>query len=186
MVAAIGPATAQALAERGVKADFVPDKYVAEAVVEGLLALQIGGKKVLIPRAAKARDVLPDELRRAGAAVEVLPVYETHLAEGDPDEVVAAIEEGEIHFLTFTSSSTVDNFFKMVAPGRLAPLREKVKIACIGPITAATLGKHGFTPDIQPESYTIPALAEALVQCATAAMGVAGADHSAGGTTSES
>ena len=186
MVAAIGPATAQALAERGVKADFVPDKYVAEAVVEGLLALQIGGKKVLIPRAALARDVLPDELRRAGAAVEVLPVYETHLAEQDPDEVVAAIEEGEIHFLTFTSSSTVDNFFKMVPPGRLAPLRDKVKIACIGPITAATLGKHGFTPDIQPESYTIPALAGALAHSAKAAVSTTGAVHQPGGSTSES
>jgi len=164
MVAAIGPATAQALAERGIKADFVPDKYIAESVVEGLLALQIGGKKVLIPRALKAREVLPDELARAGALVEVLPVYETKLAEQDPDEVVAAIEEGEIHYLTFTSSSTVDNFFQMVPAERLKPLRDKVKIACIGPITAATLKKHGFEPDVQPESYTIPALAKALVE----------------------
>ncbi|MFZ5428507.1 MAG: uroporphyrinogen-III C-methyltransferase [Thermodesulfobacteriota bacterium] len=164
MVAAIGPATAQALAERGIKADFVPDKYIAESVVEGLLALQIGGKKVLIPRALKAREVLPDELARAGALVEVLPVYETKLADQDPDEVIAAIEEGEIHYLTFTSSSTVDNFFQMVPAERLKPLRGKVKIACIGPITAATLKKHGFEPDVQPESYTIPALAKALVE----------------------
>jgi uroporphyrinogen III methyltransferase/synthase len=163
-VAAIGPATAQALAEKGVRADFVPDKYVAESVVEGLLALQIGGKKVLIPRAAKAREVLPEELARAGALVEVLPVYETRLAEQDPDEITAAIEEGEIHYLTFTSSSTVDNFFAMIPADRLKPLRDKIKIACIGPITAATLEKHGFTADIQPESYTIPALAKALAE----------------------
>ncbi|WP_243362108.1 uroporphyrinogen-III C-methyltransferase [Fundidesulfovibrio terrae] len=161
-VAAIGPATAQALLDRGIKADFVPEKFIAESVVEGLLALQIGGKKVLIPRAAQAREVLPEELTRAGAQVTVLPVYETKLAQQDPDEVVAAIEEGEIHYLTFTSSSTVDNFFAMIPTDRLAPLRSKVKIACIGPITAATLKKHGFEPDIQPEAYTIPALAKAL------------------------
>ena len=166
MVAAIGPATAQALAERGIRADFVPEKYVAESVVEGLLALQIGGKRVLIPRALKAREVLPDELCRAGAQVEVLPVYETKLASHDPDEIVASIEEGEIHYLTFTSSSTVENFFQMIPADRLAPLRERIKIACIGPITAATLAKFGFTPDIQPESYTIPALAQAVAESA--------------------
>jgi uroporphyrinogen III methyltransferase/synthase len=165
-VAAIGPATAQALADRGIKADFVPEKFIAESVVEGLLALQIGGKKVLIPRASQAREVLPEELTRAGALVTVLPVYETKLAQQDPDEVVAAIEEGEIHFLTFTSSSTVDNFFAMIPPARLAPLRNKVTIACIGPITAGTLRKHGFEPDVQPEAYTIPALAQALADAA--------------------
>lgn len=163
-VAAIGPATAQALAERGIRADFVPEKYIAESVVEGLLALQIGGRKVLIPRAAKAREVLPEELAKAGALVEVLPVYETRLAQQDPEEVIAAIEEGEIHYLTFTSSSTVDNFFSVVPAERIKALRDRLKIACIGPITAATLGKHGFTPDVQPEKYTIPALAQALTE----------------------
>ncbi|MFP5239796.1 MAG: uroporphyrinogen-III synthase, partial [Acidobacteriota bacterium] len=77
-------------------------------------------------------------------------------------------EEGEIHYLTFTSSSTVDNFFQMIPADRLAPLRERIKIACIGPITAATLAKYGFTPDIQPESYTIPALAQAVADSAKA------------------
>jgi len=164
MVAAIGPATAQALADKGIKADFVPQKYIAESVVEGLLALQIGGKKVLIPRAAQAREILPEELCKAGALVEVLPVYETVLSAQDPQEIIDAIGEGEIHYLTFTSSSTVDNFFQMIPAATLAPLRDKLTIACIGPITAATLEKHGFTPDIQPEAYTIPALAQALIQ----------------------
>ena len=163
-VSAIGPATGQALAARGIKADFVPDKFVAEGVAEGLMALGVAGKRVLIPRARQAREVLPEELTRAGAEVQVLPVYETCPAEQDPDEVLAAMAEGEIHFLTFTSSSTVDNFFAQVAPERLAPLRDRIKIACIGPITAKTLEKHGFTPDIQPQSYTIPALAQALAQ----------------------
>jgi len=161
-VAAIGPATAEALAAKGVRADFVPDKYVAESVVEGLLARGAGGKKILLARAAKAREVLPEELGRAGAAVEVLPVYETRLAGEDPEEVLAGILEGEIEYLTFTSSSTVDNFFRMLPPERFAPLRGKVRIACIGPITSATLAKHGFTADIEPTDYTIPALAQAI------------------------
>ncbi len=162
MVAAIGPATAQALADKGIKADFVPQKYIAEAVVDGLLALQIGGKKVLIPRAAQAREILPEELCKAGAEVEVLPVYQTVLSAQDPQDILDAISENEIHYLTFTSSSTVDNFFQMIPAATLAPLRDKLTIACIGPITAATLEKHGFTPDIQPEAYTIPALVQAL------------------------
>uniref|UniRef100_A0A7C3WD26 uroporphyrinogen-III C-methyltransferase n=1 Tax=Fundidesulfovibrio putealis TaxID=270496 RepID=A0A7C3WD26_9BACT len=161
-VAAIGPATAKALEAKGIRADFVPDKYVAESVVAGLLELQIGGKRVLIPRAREAREVLPEELARAGATVEVLPVYETTLAEQDPDEMIGAIEAGEIHCLTFTSSSTVDNFFKMIPAERLAPLRASLVIASIGPITTSTLAKHGFTPDVQPSDYTIPALVQAL------------------------
>jgi len=161
-VAAIGPATAGALAGKGVKADFVPDKYVAESVVEGLLARGARDKQVLLARASKARDVLPDELRRAGAAVDVLPVYETRLAARDAKEILEGISEGEIHYLTFTSSSTVDNFFRMLPPERFAPVRDKVRIACIGPITSGTLGKHGFTVDIEPKEYTIPALAQAI------------------------
>ena len=169
MVAAIGPATAKALADKGIRADFVPEKFVAEAVVQGLLAVQIGGKRVLIPRAAQAREVLPEELCKAGAQVEVLPVYETRPAAQDPQEILEAITQGEIHYLTFTSSSTVDNFFARIAPATLAPLRDKLAIACIGPITAATLRKHGFEPDIQPEDYTIAALAKALAQAAAGA-----------------
>lgn len=164
-VAAIGPATAAALKHRGVHADFVPEKYVAESVVEGLLALGVKGKKVLIPRARVAREVLPEQLRAAGAEVEILPVYETVLAQESGQEIEELMREGKINFLTFTSSSTVENFFSLVSPETLRPYAgNQVKIGCIGPVTAETLSRYGFTPDVMPEDYTVPALAEALAE----------------------
>jgi uroporphyrinogen III methyltransferase/synthase len=162
-VAAIGPATADELAARGVKPDFVPAKYVAEEIVEGLLKLGVAGKNVLVPRARVAREVLPEELAKAGCNVRVLPVYETRLAQQDPAEIVAALEKGRIDVLTFTSSSTVENFFTLLAPETLKK-HPGVKIACIGPVTAKTLARYGFTPDIQPADYTIPGLVEALAK----------------------
>lgn len=162
-VAAIGPATADALREKGVRPDFVPQKYVAESVVEGLLELGVAGKRVLIPRAKEAREVLPEELRKAGCEVEVLPTYETVPARGKVENFEDMLEAGEIHCITFASSSTVDNFFSLVPVETLRRLAPKVKLACIGPVTAKTLDSYGFTPDIQPEEFTIPALVAALV-----------------------
>ena len=162
-VAAIGPATAEELLKRGIRADFVPDKYVAEHVLAGLLERGVAGKRVLIPRALAAREVLPEELQKAGAEVTVLPVYETRLAKADPFELLDALEGGRIHYVTFASSSTVDNFFESVGPQQLERMRGAVRFACIGPVTAKTLEKYGFTADVQPEDYTIPALVDALV-----------------------
>lgn len=161
-VAAIGPATAEILGTKGIVADFVPPKYVAESVVEGLLERGVTkGTKILIPRAKVAREVLPDELGKAGADVTILPVYETGLNESGPDDIVARLDAGEIDCVTFTSSSTVENFFKLLAPEKLKEYTG-VKLACIGPVTANTLAGFGFTPDIQPEDYTVPALAQEL------------------------
>ncbi|NMC49726.1 MAG: uroporphyrinogen-III C-methyltransferase [Desulfovibrio sp.] len=168
-VGAIGPATAAALAGRGIRADFVPGRFVAESVVEGLLDLGVAGKRVLIPRAAKAREVLPERLAQAGAAVTVLPVYETRPADQDPREIIEAMRAGEIRYVTFTSSSTVDNFFATIPPETFREFTPGVACAVIGPITAATLARYGFSPDVSAEEYTIPALARAI------------ADHAAGG-----
>ena len=167
-VAAIGPATAEAIRGRGINPDFVPDRYVAESVVQGLVDLGVEGKEVLIPRAETAREVLPEELRRAGARVRILPVYRTALAEKSADPILKAMDEGSIQFVTFTSSSTVSNFFSLLAPEQLRPHVQsgKVSLACIGPITARTLESFGFQADIAPESYTIPALAQALEDAA--------------------
>ncbi len=162
-VAAIGPATADALRDRGVMPDFVPPKYVAESVVAGLLELGVKGAKVLLPRAKEAREVLPEELRKAGAEVDIIPVYETLPAGEDADKVVAAMDKGEIHCVTFGSSSTVDNFFSVVQPEVIKRNQPGIKLACIGPITAKTLAGYGFSADIQPEDFTIPALVDALV-----------------------
>jgi len=162
MVAAIGPATADALAARGINPDFVPDKYVAEHVVSGLLDKGVKGKRVLIPRAKVAREVLPEELTQAGAEVRILPVYETTLAEQSADALMEKLEAGEVHWVTFTSSSTVENFFTLVAPEVLKRYQDTVKLAAIGPVTAKTLAGYGFTADVEPEDYTIPGLVEAL------------------------
>ena len=161
-VAAIGPATAERLAQRGLRADFVPESFVAEAVVEGLTAQEIAGKKVLIPRAREARDVLPEKLGEAGAEVAVLPVYDTRPVDQDPAEILEAIASGEIRYVTFTSSSTVKNFFAKVPPETLRAAGT-VKTAVIGPVTAKTLAEYGFTPDVVAASYTVPALAEAVI-----------------------
>ncbi|MFW6004994.1 MAG: uroporphyrinogen-III C-methyltransferase [Desulfonatronovibrionaceae bacterium] len=167
-VAAIGPATALALEKRGIFADFVPEKYVAESVVQGLLRLGVKDSRVLIPRARVAREVLPEELKKAGARVDVVPVYETVLAQQDGQNILEGLEKGEIHYVTFTSSSTVDNFLTLVTPESLEPyVHQGLKLACIGPVTAATLEKHGLQASIMPEDYTIPGLIKALIQDCT-------------------
>ncbi len=164
-IAAIGPATAKELEVRGLYADFVPEKYVAESVVEGLLALGIKGKQILVPRARKAREVLPEGLREAGCVVDVVPVYETVLAQDGKADVLNGLENGEIHCLTFTSSSTVENFFSLVEPEVIKGFVAKgLAIAVIGPVTAKTLERYGFSAAIQPEEYTVPALADAVAK----------------------
>ncbi len=160
-VAAIGPATADALRERGVEPDFVPERYVAEGVVEGLLERGVRGKRVLLPRAREAREILPGELRKAGALVDVIPVYKPVPAAARREDVLERLAEGRIHCVTFGSSSTVENFLSLI-PAETLRQHPEVKLAAIGPITAATLARHDLPCDIQPETFTIPALVEAL------------------------
>ena len=171
-VAAIGPGTAQSLAERGIAADFLPQSFVAESVAEGLIALGVAGQRILIPRAVAARDVLPQMLERAGAGVRVLPVYEARPCFAGRVDLETALAEGRVDCITFASSSTVDNFFaglpaKMVQEIRAAAESGgNVKIprfACIGPITRTTLESYGLPCDIEPQEYTIAALVRALV-----------------------
>ncbi len=163
-VAAIGPATAKSLECHGIRPDFVPEQYVAESVVAGMLDRGVAGKRILIPRAKEAREVLPEELRKAGAEVEILPVYETTLAESGPDVIRNAIKEGRLDCITFASSSTVENFFALVSPEMLRTEAPQAQLACIGPVTAQTLEGYGFQPHIQPKDYTIPALVRSIVQ----------------------
>lgn len=161
-VAAIGPATADALRDQGIEPDFVPEKYMAEHVVQGLLERGASQARVLLPRAEKAREILPQALGRAGARVDVLPVYRTELAQESGQSILEAINEGKVQYITFTSSSTVDNFFRLIPPAELKPhVPGKINLACIGPITARTLEGYGFLADLQPETYTI----SGLVQC---------------------
>ena len=171
-VAAIGPGTAQSLAERGIVADFLPESFVAESVAEGLISQGVAGQRILIPRAVAARDVLPQALERAGAEVRVLPVYEARPCFSGREELREVFVKGGVDCVTFASSSTVDNFFAGLDPALLQHLRNAQAengaggpphFACIGPITRATLESYGFACDIEPQEYTIAGLTAALV-----------------------
>jgi len=162
-VAAIGPATAAALARHGVAPDLVPEEFVAEAVVGALAARgELRGKRVLLPRARAARDALPDGLRRLGAVVDVIPVYDTVPETGDDGGLVAEILAGRIDAVTFTSSSTVRHFVDIVGPE--AATSGRFAAAVIGPVTAATARELGLAVAVEAEEYTIPGLVEALVR----------------------
>ena len=162
-VAAIGPATAEALAEHGVRADVVPGEYRAEGLVARLRAELKPGERVLLPRAAQARDVLVQELRRAGAEVVEVPVYVTRKVERDAGRLRDALAARTVHAVTFTSSSTARNFAEMFSDDERRALLSGVTVASIGPITAATAAEYGLSTDVMPAEYTIPALTRALV-----------------------
>ncbi len=162
-IAAIGPATAQAVQERGITPDFIPEKFVAESIAEGMVALGMDKNKILLPRASVARDVLPEALAKAGATVDVVPVYETVPSSARKEEVLQGIESGRIKCITFGSSSTVENFLELI-PAQTLKKFPDLRLACIGPVTAKTLESAGLTCHIQPEDYTIPALVDELVK----------------------
>ena len=163
-VAAIGPATAEALAEHGVRVEVVPDEYRAEALIERLRGQVAAGERVLLARASQTRDVLVTELRRLGAAVTEVPAYVTKKVEDGSNGLREALASGAVDVVTFTSSSTARNFAELFTEeGRRAWLG-KVTVASIGPITAATAAEYGLTTDVMPAEYTIPALARAIVE----------------------
>ena len=155
-VAAIGPGTAAALAEHGVLADLIPEEFVAEALVESLTELDLEGKPVLVARAAEAREVLPDALRKFGAAVDVVPLYETVAERPDPDAIERA---SEADYLTFTSSSTVRNFVEAL-PDDLAA---NARVVSIGPVTSEAAREAGLKVDVEASRHDIDGLVEALL-----------------------
>jgi len=162
-LAAIGPATAQALREWGLVADVVPARFQAEDLAAALLPQIAPGSRVLLARAQVAREVLPEILAQAGIQVDVAPVYQARQPADIPGEARPDIDSGRIDLLTFASSGTVHNFAALVGREKFQKLAQTAKVAAIGPITAATLQEYGITPQIQPEDYTIPALATAIL-----------------------
>lgn len=162
-VATIGPATAAALAEAGIRADVVPSEYRAEAILDALDG-DLRGMRFLIPRAAEAREVLPSGLRDRGAHVDVVPVYRTVPVTDQAATVLDLLRAGQIDAVTFTSSSTVVGFAELFPGEDLPALLKGVTIACIGPITAETATRYGLVSDVIPPAFTIPALAEALAE----------------------
>lgn len=163
-IAAIGPATEERIQDHGLVVDIVPERYVAEEVVRSLRKLT-KGEKVLLVRAKVARDVIPEELRRAGAEVEVVEAYQTVVpAEAKKRLQSVFSEDGPVDAITFTSSSTVKNFLSLITgtdvPGKLA----KVKFASIGPVTSDALREFGLPVHVEADEYTMEGLAAAIVR----------------------
>ncbi len=155
-VAAIGPGTARALATHGIAADVVPERFVAEALVESLAAVEVRGRRVLVARAAEARDVLPDALRERGAEVDVLALYETVREEPEAEAVEAA---RDADYVTFTSSSTVRNLTE--ALGDRFPTGARV--VSIGPVTSEAAREAGLRVDVEAERHDVDGLLAALL-----------------------
>ncbi|HLB28743.1 MAG TPA: uroporphyrinogen-III C-methyltransferase [Dehalococcoidia bacterium] len=162
-VCAIGPATAQALEERGIHADAVPEEYIAEGVVAALAGQVASGQRVLVPRAEGARQELVDGLAALGARVDEMTLYRAEVPEEALAEALARLRGGEVDIVTFTSSSTVRNLVQLLG-GDVESLRQSV-IACIGPVTAQTAEELlGRKPDLVAREHTMPGLVRALAE----------------------
>jgi uroporphyrinogen III methyltransferase/synthase len=170
-VAAIGPGTAAALADREIRVDLLPERFVAESLLEAFPDPTAPGERVLLARAAHARDVLPDGLGARGYAVDVLPVYRTVTAAPDPD-ALARVRAGHVDALTFTSSSTVRNFVDVVGPlPDPAP-----PVVSIGPVTSDTARELGLTVSAEAAVHTI----DGVVATVLALLGRSGRQAAAG------
>ena len=170
-IAAIGPATKKSIEGHGLSVTVTPKEYVAESVVSALRR-RVKGQRVLLVRANVARDVIPRDLRKAGAEVDVVEAYETITPKSSDRRLraVLASEKRKPHAITFTSSSTVKNFVGLLGLGRARAILKKpmahhgVHTASIGPVTSATLREFGLPVDIEAKEYTIPGLIAAIVR----------------------
>jgi uroporphyrinogen III methyltransferase / synthase len=160
-VAAIGPGTARALAERGIRAEVVPEHSIAESLVESLAGFDVARRPVLVARAAEARDVLPDALRDRGAEVDVVPLYETVAEDPDPEAVEAA---RAADYLTFTSSSTVRNFARALGDD----IPQGARVISIGPVTSETARAAGLEVHVEARRHDPEGLVDALLDDAAA------------------
>lgn len=160
-VAAIGPATRKAIEQRGRKVNVVPKEYVAESVVRSLRQ-RVQGKRVLLVRAKIARDVIPRELRKAGAEVDVVEAYETIAPQPSRARLRSLLRDPRRrpHLVTFTSSSTVRNFAALLGANKASI--QGVGLASIGPVTSSTLRELGLRVDVEAAEFTIPGLVEAI------------------------
>jgi uroporphyrinogen III methyltransferase/synthase len=159
-VATIGPASAAAVEGWGIRVDLVPEEYISEGVVKAFAAVDLTGQRVLLPRAAEARDVIPDGLSALGATVDVVTAYRTVRSERTREELDRIFGEGKADVVTFTSPSTVTHFLDILGgPESLPP---GLRVACIGPITAAAARKAGLLIHILQQEYTIPGMVAAI------------------------
>ncbi|MFZ2807473.1 MAG: uroporphyrinogen-III C-methyltransferase [Desulfosalsimonadaceae bacterium] len=162
--ACIGPVTAERLKSHGIATDILPDSFQAESIIKAFKNEPLTGKRVLLPRAAEARMILPEELSKMGAKVDEIAVYRTVDDTEHIDQLIRQLEDQAIDLITFTSSSTVTNFKKLIPEDRFDALMEHTAIAAIGPITAETADKNGFRVNISADTFTIPGLCDAIVR----------------------
>ncbi len=161
--ACIGPVTKERLKDFGIISDILPETYRAESVIDAFSTVEIKGKKVLLPRAKKARTILPEELIKMGARLDEVIAYETLLNTQEKEELISLLENNEIDAITFTSSSTVSNFMSQIESKDAKKLLENVVIASIGPITSDTARSLDIEPDIEAREYTIQGLVDSLL-----------------------
>lgn len=161
-VCAVGPKTADEIRAFGIKPDLVPSDYKAEGVVTEFSRLDMHNSRVLFPRADKARDVIPRELKRMGAHVDSPVAYRNTFPERLPPETLFALEKRSVDCITFTSSSTVQNLAAMLGEELMLDMLKGVVVASIGPITSKSCRDLGLKVDIEPKSYTLDALLESL------------------------
>lgn len=162
--ACIGPVTKERLSEHGIISDILPDTYQAESVIAAFKDTDIKNKKVLLPRAMKARTILPEELSKMGATVHEVIAYETELDDSGKETLSRMLRDKEIDVVTFTSSSTVSNFMSLLDDADPKSLLESVTLASIGPVTSDTLRSMGFEPHIDAAEFTIPGLVTSITE----------------------
>jgi uroporphyrinogen III methyltransferase/synthase len=163
-VGAIGAETAKRLEAARIRASLVPERYQAEGILDAISPEEICGKRVLIPRAAEAREILPATLRKWGAVVDVVVAYRTELPRLDVHPLSDLLVERKVDVITFTSSSTVRNFVRLFGGRKLGEIARGSTIACIGPITAATVEELGGRADIVADQFTVKDMLRAIVE----------------------
>lgn len=161
--ACIGPVTRERLADYGIISDILPETYRAESVVDAFSTVDIKDKKVLLPRAEKARTILPEELKKMGALVDEITAYETHLDAQEKEQLISLLKTDQIDAVTFTSSSTVTNFMELLKSENMDKTLDNITFASIGPITSDTARSLGIDIDIEANPYTIDGLVDALL-----------------------
>jgi uroporphyrinogen III methyltransferase/synthase len=168
LLCAVGSGTAERLARYGIRVDVVPPEFRSEAVVAALTArMTVHGRRVLLPRADIGREVIADDLREAGAIVTDVTAYRTILddaARDDEADVYGMLLEGRIDVVTFTSPSAVRNFVQVVGPDQAIDLLKQTVVATIGPVTTDAAKQLGIPVAVQPSTYTIPAMVEAIAE----------------------
>ena len=161
-IAAIGPQTARLLEDRGLSVSLVPEEYRAEGILAALDPDRVRGRRFLLARVAGARDVLPETLRRWGAAVTVVEAYRTEPVRDGAQRLARILEQ--VDWVTFTSPSTVNAFMDLLEAADAGPTGPGIRVACIGPITADAARKRGLGVDVAAREYTVAGLIQALAE----------------------